>query len=174
MKNTVKNDAKSTGALQVTARGEREIVMTRDFHAPRHLVFDALTKPELLKRWLGVFGGWSMAVCEVDLKVGGSYRYVWRGPGGSEMGMRGVFREIVRPERIVSTEAFDEPWYPGEAVGTAVLAERGGKTTLTTTVLYASKEARDGVLQSPMESGLAKGYDALEALLATTLAGGVK
>ena len=135
------------------------------------MVFDALTKPELVKRWLGGFGGWSMAVCEVDLKVGGSYRYVWRGPDGREMGMRGIYREIVRPERIVSTEVFDDPWYPGEAVGTAVLVERGGRTTLTTTVLYASKEARDGVLESPMESGVAKSYDALDALLAATPAG---
>ncbi len=158
---------KNTGALQVSARGEREIVITRDFAAPRRLVFDALTKPELLQRWLGVFGGWSLAVCEIDLKVGGSYRYVWRGPDGAEMGMRGVFREIVPNERIVSTESFDEPWYPGEAVGTAVLTELGGKTTLTTTVLYASKEAREGVLKSPMESGMAQGYDTLDALLAS-------
>jgi len=166
--------AMNSGALQVSARGEREIVMTRDFDAPRQLVFDALTKPELLKRWLGVFGGWSMAVCEIDLRVGGSYRYLWRGPGGGEMGMRGVYREIVRPEGIVSTEKFDESWYSGEAVGTAVLVERGGKTTLTTTVLYSSKEARDGVLKSPMESGVGKGYETLDALLAETQARGVK
>jgi uncharacterized protein YndB with AHSA1/START domain len=148
--------------------------MTRDFDAPRSLVYDALTQAELLKRWLGVFGGWSLAVCEIDLKVGGSFRYVWRGPDGSQMGMRGVYREIVPSERIVSTETFDEPWYPGEAVATAVLVERGGKTTLTTTVLYASREARDGVLKSPMEHGLAAGYDKLAELLASTLAQGVK
>jgi uncharacterized protein YndB with AHSA1/START domain len=164
----------NTGRLQVTARGDREIAMTRDFDAPRSLVFDALTQAELLKRWLGVFGGWSLAVCEIDLKVGGSFRYVWRGPDGSQMGMRGVYREIVPSERIVSTETFDEPWYPGEAVATAVLVERGGKTTLTTTVLYASREARDGVLKSPMEHGLAAGYDKLAELLASTLAQGVK
>ena len=123
---------KNTGTLQLAARGEREIVITRDFDAPRHLVFDALTKPELLSRWLGVFGGWSMPVCEVDLRVGGTFRYLWRKPDGKEMGMRGVFREIVPPERIVNTESFDDPWYPGEAVGTAVLVEHDGKTTLTT------------------------------------------
>jgi uncharacterized protein YndB with AHSA1/START domain len=161
---------KNSGALQVTARGDREIVMTRDFDAPRHLVFDALTIPELLTRWLGVFGGWSMAVCEIDLRVGGSFRYLWRGPEGVEIGMRGVYREIVPAERIVSTELFDDPWYPGEAVGTSVLVERGGTTTLTNTVVYATKEARDGVLKSPMESGMAKGYDALDAVLASTLA----
>ena len=161
---------KSTGTVQVTARGEREIVVTRDFDAPRALVFEALTRPELLQRWLGVFGGWSLAVCEIDLKVGGSYRYLWRGPDGAEMGMRGVYREIVPGERIVSTEVFDESWYPGEAVGTAILGEHGGTTTLTTTILYASKEARDGVLQSPMKSGMAKGYDMLDGLLASELA----
>jgi uncharacterized protein YndB with AHSA1/START domain len=95
--------------LNVEARGEREIVITRSFDAPRRLVFEALTRPELLKRWLGVFGGWSMAVCEVDLRVGGEYHYVWQGPDGATMGMRGTFREITPPERIVNTEKFDQP-----------------------------------------------------------------
>lgn len=162
--------ARNVGKLEITTPSDREIAMTRVFDAPRSLVFDALTKPELLKRWLGVFGGWSLAVCEIDLKVGGAYRYLWRGPDGAEMGMRGVYRDIVRPERIVATEAFDESWYPGDAVDTSVLIERGGKTTLTTTVLYASKEARDGVLKSPMEQGMAKGYETLESLLASELA----
>src|ERR1700720_367482 len=102
---------KNSGALQVTAQSDREIVMTRVFDAPRNLVFDAWTKPELLKRWLGVFGGWALAVCEIDLKVGGAYRYVWRGPDSAEMGMGGVYREIVPAERIVCTEVFDESWY---------------------------------------------------------------
>jgi uncharacterized protein YndB with AHSA1/START domain len=133
-------------------------------------VFDAWTKPELIKRWLGVFGGWKFVVCEVDLKVGGKYRYVWRGPGGEELAMGGVFREIVRPERLVCTEKFDEPWYPGDAVDTTVFVEKGGKTTVTTTVLYASKEARDGVLKSPMEGGVAKSYDKLAEVLAATAA----
>src|SRR5207245_3750125 len=117
-----------TGKLKVTAQSEREIVMTRDFDAPRRLVFDALTKPELLKRWLGVFGGWELAVCEIDLRVGGAYRYVWRGPDGAEMGMRGVYREIVRDERIVCTEVFDQPWYEGEAIDTLTFVEQDGKT----------------------------------------------
>jgi len=88
----------STGTLQVTTPSEREIAMSRVFDAPRSLVFDAWTKPELLKRWLGVRAGWSMAVCEVDLKVGGAYRWVWRGPDGNEMGMGGVYREVSRVE----------------------------------------------------------------------------
>jgi uncharacterized protein YndB with AHSA1/START domain len=157
-----------SNVLKVEARGDREIVITRSFDAPRKMVFDALTKPELLKRWLGVFGGWSLAVCEVDLRVGGSYRYVWRGPDGAQMGMRGVFREVVPPERIVNTEKFDESWYPGEAVGTATLVEKGGKTTLTTTIRYDSREARDVVLKSPMEKGVAAGYDNLDKILAET------
>src|SRR3954471_17741721 len=105
---------RNTGALQVTTPTDREIVMTRVFDAPRRLVFDAFTRPELLKRWLGVLGGWSLEVCEVDLRVGGTYRYVWRGPDGTAMGMRGVHREIVPAERIVATEVFDDPWYEGE------------------------------------------------------------
>jgi uncharacterized protein YndB with AHSA1/START domain len=156
------------GTLKVTTPTEREIAMTRVFDAPRDLVFDAYTKPELVKRWLGVHGGWSWAVCEIDLRVGGAYRYVWRGPNGAEMGMRGVFREVVRPERIVATEAFDQSWYPGEAVSTAVMVQQGGKTTLTLTVRYESREARDAVLKSPMESGVAAGFDKLEELLAST------
>lgn len=160
-------EAKTAGKLQVTTPSDREIAMTRVFDAPRSMVFDAWTKPELIKRWLGAFGGWKFVVCEVDLKVGGKYRYVWRGPAGEEMGMGGVFREIVRPERLVCTEKFDEPWYPGDAIQTTVFVEKDGKTTITETVLYASKEARDGVLKSPMESGVAQSFDKLAEVLAS-------
>ncbi len=158
---------KNMEGLKVTTRGDREIVMTRDFDAPRRLVFHALTKPELVKQWLLGPPGWSMPVCEIDLRVGGAYRYVWRNTNGKEMGMGGVFREIVVPERIVNTEKFDEAWYPGEAVGAAVLIEQGGMTTLTQTVLYVSQEARDGVLKSGMERGVAVSYDRLAELLAS-------
>jgi uncharacterized protein YndB with AHSA1/START domain len=157
-----------TGELKLTTSGDREVVLTRDFDAPRTLVFDAMTKPELLKRWLFGPPGWSMEVCEMDLRVGGAYRWVWRGPDGIVMGMGGVHREIVRPERIVSTQLFDEDWTGGEAVGTLVLTERDGKTTLTNTILYASKEARDAVLKTPMEQGMAMGYDRLAEMLAST------
>lgn len=156
------NDA---AQLQVTTPSEREIAMTRVFAAPRELVFDAWTKPELLTRWLGVREGWTMAVCEVDLRVGGAYRFVWRGADGSELGMGGVYREIDRPGRLVATEAFEQPWYPGEALDTMVLVEEDGKTTLTTTVLYESKEARDAVLRSGMERGVAQSYDNLDRVL---------
>jgi uncharacterized protein YndB with AHSA1/START domain len=158
---------KDPEALTLTTPSEREIVLTRAFAAPRHLVFDALTKPELVRRWLLGPPGWSMPVCEIDLKVGGSYRYVWRGADGTEMGMRGVYREIAPPERLVATESFDEPWYPGEAVTTTVLVELDGRTTLTTTVLYESREIRDAVLKSGMEKGVAASYDRLEELLGT-------
>ena len=152
--------------LKVEARGDREIVMTRVFDAPRRLVFDAFTRPELLKRWLTGPPGWTMPVCEIDLRVGGSLRYVWRGPAGEEMGMSGVFRQITPPDRIVGTEKFDQSWYPGEAVGTVVLTEQGGQTTLTQTIVYESREARDVVLKSPMEQGLGMSYNNLAGLLA--------
>jgi len=146
--------------------GDREIVITRAFDAPRKLVFDAFTKPELVKQWLLGPDGWSMPVCEIDLKVGGKYRYVWRrDKDGTEMGMGGGYREIVAPERVVATEKFDQSWYPGEAVGTFVLVEQGGRTTLTQTILYESREARDGVLKSGMEKGVVASYDRLAKLL---------
>lgn len=158
---------KNTGTtLKIATPTEREIVMTRIFDAPRRLVFDAHTRPELIKRWLFGPDGWSMTVCEVDLRVGGKYRYVWRHTNGNEMGMGGVFREVVAPERIVATEKFDEAWYPGEAIDTTVFVEKDGKTALTLTVLYESKEARDMALTSGMEQGMALGYDRLAAMLA--------
>ena len=160
------SQVKDVGKLQISTPSDRELAMTRVFDAPRSMVFDAWTKPELLKRWLGVFGSWTFAVCEVDLRVGGKYRFVWRGKDGNEMGMGGVYREIVRPERIVCTEKFDDPWYEGDAIDTTTFVERAGKTTMTTTVLYASKEIRDAVLKSPMESGVAKSYDKLAEVLA--------
>ena len=156
------------GNLKLTTRGDREILMTREFNAPRRLVFDAFTRPELLKQWLLGPLGWSMPVCEIDLKVGGAYRYVWRRDSdGSEMGMGGVYREIVAPRRIVSTEVFDKAWYPGEAVGTLVLSESAGITTVTQSVLYQSRDARNGVLRSDMERGVAMSYDRLADLLAS-------
>jgi uncharacterized protein YndB with AHSA1/START domain len=155
---------KNTGTLKITTPTDREIVLTRVFDAPRRLVFDAFTKPELLKRWFGP-RGWSLVVCEVDLRVGGGFRFVLRSPDGREMGMRGVYREIVPPERSVHMESFDD--YPGESQVTAVLVEHGGKTTLTATVSYASREIRDAVIQSGMEQGAAESYDKLAELFAS-------
>ncbi len=156
--------------LILTTPSDREIVMTRVFDAPRTLVFEAMTKPEFLERWLLGPPGWTMVVCEVDLRVGGAYRYVWRDTGGVEMGMGGVHREIVKPERIVATQLFDEDWTGGEALGTIVLIEKDMKTTLTNTILYSSREARDAVLKTPMEHGVAAGYDRLEELFKVSAA----
>lgn len=153
--------------LQITTRGDREIVITRAFDAPRTLVWEAFTKPELVRQWLLGPPGWKMPVCEIDFRVGGRYRYVWRNESGVEMGMGGVHREIVFPERIVATEKFDQSWYPGEAVGTITLLEQAGRTMLTQIVQYESREAREVVLKSPMESGLVAGYDRLEQLVAS-------
>ena len=160
---------KDVAGLVVTTPSDREIAMTRSFKAPRALVFEALTKPELVRRWLLGPDGWTMTVCEIDLRVGGAYRYAWRNDEGHEMGMGGTYQEIKSPERIVSTEKFDESWYPGEAVGTVELAENDGRTVLTQTVRYDNKEARDAVLKSPMESGVSAGYDRMEQILATEL-----
>jgi uncharacterized protein YndB with AHSA1/START domain len=152
--------------IKITAHGDRELVITRVFDAPRAMVFQALTTPELVKQWLLGPKGWTMPICQIDLRVGGAYRYLWRREkDGFEMGMGGFYREIVVPERVVTTEKFDEAWYPGEAVGTIVLVEQGGKTTLTLTIAYESRQARDAVLKSPMEEGVAAGYDRLEDLL---------
>jgi uncharacterized protein YndB with AHSA1/START domain len=156
-----------SGNFKVTTRGDREIIMTRVFDAPLDLVYEAFTKPDLVKQWLLGPPGWSMPVCEIDLRVGGSYRYVWRHADGRQMGIGGVFREIVPRERLVATEKFDEAWYPGEAVVTTALVEQSGKTTLTTTVQYQSREARDAVLKTPMEKGVAASYNRLAELLAT-------
>jgi len=153
--------------FKVEPSGEREIVMTRVFNASRDLVFDALTKPELVKRWLLGPPGWSMPVCQIDLKVGGSYRYVWRNEDGREMGMGGKYKEIVRPERIVHTELFDEAWYEGESLNTWTLAEQGDNTTLVVTMRYETQQTRDAVLESGMESGVATSYERLDEILAS-------
>lgn len=151
--------------LKVSTPSDTEIVMTRSFNAPRELVFEALTTPELLKRWMGP-PEWPLLSCEVDLRVGGRYRFVASGPDGCEMGWGGEYLEVDPPARFVATEKFDQAWYTGEAVVTTALTERGGVTTVTTTIRYESKEARDMVLSSPMEQGVTMSYDRLEGLLA--------
>lgn len=149
--------------LSVTTPSDLEIVMTRVFDAPRSLLFDALTNLALLKRWFGLFGGWALAICEIDLRVGGPFHFVWRNANGAVLGIHGVYREIVVPERIVHTESFDD--YPGEALTTTVLVEQDGRTTLTSTILYESKEIRDAVLKSGMERGVTASYENLDRLL---------
>lgn len=156
----------SENKLEITTVSDFEIKMTRSFGAPRERVWEALTKPELLQRWLLGPDGWTMPVCEFDLRPGGSYRYVWRnGKDGSEMGMGGVFREVTPPEQFVATEKFDQAWYPGDALVTNVFTEEEGKTTLTCTVRYDGKETPDSVLASGMADGVAASYNRLDALL---------
>src|SRR5712691_7971680 len=157
------SNAKTSSALTVTTPTERQIVMTRVFDAPRRLVFEAMTKPEHLVRWFGPHG-WTLAVCQIDFRPGGAWRFVLRGPDGRDMGMRGVYQEITPPERFVSTESFDD--YPGESLNTLILSEKDGKTTFTITVRYASQEIRDTVIKSGMEHGAAECYDKLAEMLA--------
>ena len=160
-------------SFKITTPTDREIKVERDFNAPRSLVFDAFTRPELVRRWLLGPDGWTMPVCEIDLRVGGAYRYVWRKESiGKEMGMGGVFREVVRPEKLVATEQFDDAWYPGEAVDRTIFEERGGITKVTLTVLYESREARDVATKSGMEHGMVAGYNRLEQILASVSAHG--
>lgn len=155
--------------LTIRPSGDRELVMTRDFDAPRTLVYDAHTKPELVRQWLLGPPGWTMPVCEMDVRVGGTYRWVWRhATNKTEMGMGGVYRDVKAPERLVTTEKFDEAWYPGESLNTLVLTEKGGRTTLTQTMRYESPAAREAVIKSGMEKGVAASYDRLEDVLAAT------
>ena len=154
-----------TKTLTVATPSDREVTLIRVLNAPRVLVFDALTKPALVQRWMLGNMGATMPVCEIDLRVGGAYRFVWRNPDGSEFAMNGLYREIVRPDRIVNTQRFESPWLPGESVLTTTLVESGGKTTFTSTTLYDSIETRDKVLKSGMEAGASASYDRLEALL---------
>jgi len=155
-------------SFKVTTPSDREVLIERDFNAPRDLVFDAFTKPELVRRWLLGPEGWTMPVCEIDLRVGGSYRYVWHKEStGHQMGMGGVFREVVRPEKLVATEKFDDAWYPGEAVNTTLFDEKRGITKVRLTVLYQSQEARDTATRSGMEQGMIVGYNRLEELLSS-------
>jgi uncharacterized protein YndB with AHSA1/START domain len=152
-------------ALKVTTPSDREAVITRVVDAPRGMVFDAHTKPELVQRWLLGPPGWTMPTCEIDLRVGGKYRYEWRHSDGQSMGMVGTFTEIVRPSRIVATQLFDQDWTGGETIVATDIVEKNGKSTITTTVRYSSREARDAALQTGMASGMEMGYERLEEML---------
>jgi uncharacterized protein YndB with AHSA1/START domain len=151
--------------LSITTPTDREIEVVRMFDAPRSLVWACHTQPELVRRWLLGPPGWTMPVCEIDLRVGGRYRFAWA-HGETTMAVGGVFREVVAPEKLAKSELFDEDWTGGEVLGTQVFEERDGRTTLTTTYLYASREARDGALATPMADGLETGYRRLDELVA--------
>lgn len=161
----VVNSTANRDSFQVTTPSEQEIQLTRLFGAPRQLVFDAMTRPEHVKRWWGCLGeGYSVPVCEIDLRPGGKWCFVNHHPGG-EVAFRGEYREIAPPDRLVFTETMDPHPEPGSVV-TAVFTEEGGKTRLTVTARYPSQEVRDMVLSSGMSEGAGISYDRLEDLVA--------
>ncbi len=151
--------------LEMTILSDEEIAFTRVFHAPRALVFDAFTKPDMLKQWM-----WAMIAplekCTADLRPGGAIRYEWALPGGGTMGMSGSYIEFDPPKRCVHTELFDEDWTGGEVVVTTEFAERGGQTTVTMTLTYLSKAGRDMALQTDMIVGMEETFGKLDKLLA--------
>ena len=148
----------------ITTPSDREVVMVRVFEAPRHLVFEAFTSPDLLPQWLEAPGR-VMTVCQIDLRVGGAYRFVWSGPGKKDVGSYGVYRDVVSPARLVRTEAWED-WGAGEVVVTTELAGDGPLTTVTMTAVFPSREIRDQVLAAGMKSGAATNYSRLEVVLA--------
>jgi uncharacterized protein YndB with AHSA1/START domain len=157
--------AAKTGTLNVTLPSDREIRLTRVFNAPRSLLFEAMSKPEHMTQWWGP-REYTTTVTAMDFRVGGTYRFLSRAADGTEFGFRGEYREIVPPERVVQTFEFEG--MPGHiSVETMTLDERDGKTTLTTTSVFASVEDRDGMLQSGMEKGAGETYDRLEEFVQT-------
>ena len=153
--------------IDVSTPSDREVRVVRAFNAPRALVFRAWTEPDLVKRWMAGPEGWSVTKSEGDPRPGGSYRIEWNGPDSAFMAMTGTYREIDPPERIVSVEVFDEAWHPGEAVTTIIFSEDDpGETTVTMTILYESKEARDAAVATGMTDGMTVTYESLDRLLA--------
>lgn len=155
------------GSLRITTPSDCEILITRVFHAPRNLVWDTMTVPDLVKRWLSGPPGWSMQTYEDSLEPGSKYRWTWVGPEQMELVLTGVYKEVAKPERLVRTEAFEIGCVPqaDEKLATLHLAEQGNKTILTLTLSFSCKEARDGTLASGMERGLEASYGNLEVLL---------
>lgn len=156
-----------SGTLNVATPTDREIVITRAFNAPREQVWRAMTDPNLISRWCIGPPGWEMTVSETDLSVGGAFRHEWRGPEGEAMGMRGVYQEIEPPARLVRTSSFEFGCdaQSGEQREQLVLTDLSGRTMLTLTLLYPSKEARDATIASGMEYGVAASYDRLEEFI---------
>ena len=159
--------AAKTNALKVTLPTDTTIRLEREFNAPRHVVFEAMTKPEYVQQWWGPHGT-TLTTCEIDLRVGGEWRYVTKDTDGSEQPFRGVYREIEPVERLSYTWIYDvAPFNQYEAIETVELEERDGRTFAVTTSEHKTKEARDGHVNSGMEKGAAETLDRLEALLAT-------
>jgi uncharacterized protein YndB with AHSA1/START domain len=156
---------KNSAVTAVTLPSDREIVITRVVDAPRRLVFEAYTNPEHVPHWMLGPQGWTMPVCEIDLRVGGPWHFVWRRADGTEMEMRGFYQEIMPPERLVSTESWGGDW--PETLNTLLLSEQDGKTTISQRVRYPSKEARDAALKTGMTEGASESFDRLAEYLAT-------
>jgi uncharacterized protein YndB with AHSA1/START domain len=156
---------KDAGSLNVAMAGERETVVTRIFDAPRSAVFDAWTRPEILGRWFGP-KGWALVTCEIDLKVGGAWRFVVRRANGTEIAMRGVYREVKPPELLAYSQTFDLEDFPGESFVRMTLDGARGITTLTQTMLYPSKELRDADV-GPTEHGATESFERLDEYLAS-------
>jgi len=157
------NSVGNRGTLEITTPSDREVVLTRAFDAPRRLVFDAYTKPEHLPRWLLGPDGWTMPICEVDLRPGGAYRFVWSRPGRPDMEITGVYREVSPPDRVVNTENWGAGW--PETINTVTFTEVDGKTTMNCSILYPSAAARDAALKTGMKDGASQSYDRLEEYL---------
>ena len=151
--------------LKVTTPTEREITVTRIFDAPRRLVWEAYTNPAHVPKWMLGPEGWTMPVCEIDLRPGGAWHFVWRNSDGAEMAMQGVYQEVVPPERLVCTESWGGDW--PETLNTLVLSEENGKTTITQRVRYPSKEARDAAIKTGMQEGMSASYERLAEYLQT-------
>lgn len=156
----------ATPTLKIEQPSELEVELAREFAAPRELVFQAFTEPGLIRQWMLGPGDWSLPTCEVDLRVGGGYRYVWRKPGVPDMGLTGTYVEVTPPERLVATEVFDEDWTGGETTVTTTFDDRAGTTVVTTLVRYASQEARDAAVRTGMAEGMQAGFQRLDAVLA--------
>lgn len=151
-------------ATTFTTPSDQELVAARVVDAPRRLVWEVWTRPEHVPHWmLGGPEGWSMPVCEIDLRPGGRWHYGWRGPDGVAMEMHGVFRAITPPERLVQTESWGGDW--PETLNTLVLTEEDGKTTMVCTVLYPSMSARDTAIGTGMTEGWSASYDLLDEYL---------
>jgi len=166
----MKTQQKSQLKSSVVLPNDRDVVVVRAFNAPRNLVFDAWTKPELVQRWLLGPPGWTMPVCEMDVRPGGKFRWRWRSEeNGAEFGFSGEFREVVRPSRIVHVERYDAGdvgGAMGEALVTSELTEKAGVTTYTMTIRYDSKESRDAAVKTGMTDGMEMSYQKLDDLLA--------
>lgn len=157
--------ASKRGGTMFTTPSDREIAATHILESPRSLVFDAHTVPEHIQQWMLGPDGWTMPVCEIDLRPGGAWHYVWRRFDGSEMDMRGEFRDVVPPTRLVSTESWGGDW--PDTINTLVLTEDRGRTTITSRVLYPSTAAREAALRTGLKHGWSRSYERLEEYLST-------